>query len=591
MPGRLAPWRSFRGKLYAVFGTVVVLGAFLGVFAYVQLADVQRLSDDVVDTSTAHSLVQEVAVALADLESDLDDFLIVHDGISRSAVDADVERIEATVAVLHHSEFSEVAVAEELDEASVETESLVAMVTVLVASSNVEAGVHNRLVADAFGQIDRVRAMYNDFNETSLGRVNAAVASQTAILEGLSLRLLVLGALIVAILLAASFYVDKSVRSIGKVTDTALAIAGGDLDREVPTLGRDEIGLLAGAFNSMTQQLSDLIGTLEQRVQRRTEELSSVNESLQEEVAERRTAEESLRGYAERLEAALQELGEAQAQLLQSQKLEAIGSLAAGVAHEINTPIQYVSDNALFLQDSFNDVLDLVKKIDAVVTPRATQLDDEGSSEYNDAIERADIEYLADEVPSAIEETIDGVNRIAEIVRALKEFSHPGGQDKAPVDLNRLISNTISVSKNEWKYVADVETDFAEAMEPVQARSGPLGQAILILIVNAAQAIAETIPEGSDQRGTITVTTSADDAAAVITVADTGCGIPEEIREKVFEHFFTTKDVGKGSGQGLAIAHAIVTEQHGGELAFTSEVGTGTTFSVRIPHEQVDSAG
>ena len=225
--------------------------------------------------------------------------------------------------------------------------------------------------------------------------------------------------------------------------------------------------------------------------------------------------------------------------------------------------------------------------MDELIDQNAAQLSDATRAAYRDALEDADVEYLVEEVPAAIEQAIDGVHRVAEIVRALKDFSHPGGDTKTPIDLNQLVANTIAVCRNEWKYVAELDTDFAPGMPPVPALSGPIGQALLILIVNAAHAIADSQADDG-ALGKIKVSTSVDAAAATIAVADTGGGIPEEIKEKIFEHFFTTKEVGKGSGQGLAIARSIVVEQHGGEIDFTSTLGEGTEFQVRIPLEMVE---
>jgi PAS domain S-box-containing protein len=273
-----------------------------------------------------------------------------------------------------------------------------------------------------------------------------------------------------------------------------------------------------------------------------------------------------------------------EAHLNQAQKLESIGQLAAGIAHEINTPTQFVGDNVRFLQDAFRDLHALLEKdaelLDAcrrgLVTPELI-------AEVEAAVNASDLEYLSEEVPRAIEQSLDGVARVAKIVRAMKDFSHPGADDKKATDLNKAIESTITVARNEWKYVADLRTDLDPALPPVTCLPGDLNQAILNLIINAAHAIAAVVGDGASGKGTITVTTRRDGDWAEIRVRDTGCGIPEAIRSKVFDPFFTTKQVGKGTGQGLAIAHAVVVEKHGGTITFESEVGTGTTFSIRLP--------
>lgn len=271
-------------------------------------------------------------------------------------------------------------------------------------------------------------------------------------------------------------------------------------------------------------------------------------------------------------------------QLLQSQKLEAIGQLAAGIAHEINTPIQYVSDNMRFIQDSlasftqlFNQYLRLRK---ATKTAQLFQ-------EHNQEIERIaieiDFDYLRQEVPIAINHIDEGLRRVSEIVRSMKEFTHPGPKHKTPTDINRLIENTILVARNEWKYVADVTMDLSPNMPLVPCIPGDLQQVILNILVNAAQAIGDNLVNIQEEKGSITVATRNRGHWVEIAITDTGGGIAEEVKRRVFDPFFTTKPVGKGTGQGLAIAYAAVVERHQGEISFDSEVGRGTTFVVRLP--------
>jgi signal transduction histidine kinase len=252
-------------------------------------------------------------------------------------------------------------------------------------------------------------------------------------------------------------------------------------------------------------------------------------------------------------------------QLAQAQKLESIGQLAAGIAHEINTPIQYIGDNARFLQDAFRDLVVLVES--SPVVAKATD---------------GDVEYFRSEVPKAIGELIEGVDQVARIVRAMKEFSHPGPVEKTPIDINRAIESTIVVSRNEWKYVADVTTDLDHELPPVPCMAGEFNQVILNLIVNAAHAIADATKD-SGVKGEIHISTSMGGPSVEIRVSDTGCGIPEAIRSKVFDPFFTTKPVGKGTGQGLAIAHSVIVQKHGGSIQLESEPGRGTTFVIQLP--------
>ena len=291
-----------------------------------------------------------------------------------------------------------------------------------------------------------------------------------------------------------------------------------------------------------------------------------------------------------RLETALVELQSAQTRLLHLHKLEAIGQLAAGIAHEINTPTQYVTDNVEFLSRAFERLCDLVsvsrellaKARDGAVTPELIAQADAtfGSSR---------IDYILRESPKALQQSVDGLHRVATIVAAMKDFSHPSAGEKAPCDLNEAIASTVVVATNEWKYVADLETKFDPELPLVRCLRDEVNQVVLNLIVNAAHAIDAVVLGGSAGRGTIKVETVHDDGWAEIRVTDTGSGIPEKARDRVFDPFFTTKPVGKGTGQGLAIAYAVVVEKHGGEISFETEVGRGTTFIVRLPvnvHEE-----
>ena len=281
------------------------------------------------------------------------------------------------------------------------------------------------------------------------------------------------------------------------------------------------------------------------------------------------------------------ELAESHTQLLRSQKLESIGQLAAGIAHEINTPIQYVSDNTRFLKDSFAQILELLQAY-----AKLAQEAQEGTVEattiaaLNEAVAQADLDYLLGEIPKSIDQSLDGVGRVSSIVRAMKEFSHPGVEEMTRVDLNRAIESTATVCRNEWKYHADLDLQLDPDLPPVPCLPGEINQVFLNIIVNAAHAIADMVGKDGGNRGLITVSTRTSNGSAEIRIRDTGTGIPEEIRNKIFDPFFTTKQVGKGTGQGLAIAHAVVTQKHGGTISLESEVGVGTMFIIRLPLEQ-----
>jgi len=272
------------------------------------------------------------------------------------------------------------------------------------------------------------------------------------------------------------------------------------------------------------------------------------------------------------------------AQLEQAQKLEAMGQLAAGIAHEINTPTQYVGDNTRFLQESCSDIFELLSIYrKAIGQARKGKVSDELLAEVQEKEEHADLDYLAEEIPQAIKQSLDGVDRVTKIVRSMKEFSHPNSEEKTAVDLNKAIESTLTVCRNEWKYVAELEKDFDSDLPPVHCLLGDLNQMILNMVINAAHAIENVVGCDHATKGKISVSTRRDGEYVEIRISDTGCGIPEDVRSKVFDLFFTTKPVGKGTGQGLAIARAVAVEKHGGMIDVQSEVGKGTTFIIRMP--------
>lgn len=266
-------------------------------------------------------------------------------------------------------------------------------------------------------------------------------------------------------------------------------------------------------------------------------------------------------------------------QLGVAQKLESIGSLAAGIAHEINTPIQYIGDNARFLTQAFNSIL---KILDSVQNYIEGTHDEQSFGKFRNEIEDTDISFIKEEIPSAIEQSIEGVDRVASIVRAMKKFSHIGRDEKQPVDINSAIENTITITRNEWKYVADVVTELDPGMPYIPCYPGDLNQVILNLIINSAHAIEGKV-KTTGGKGEIKIITQYLGDTARITIKDTGGGIPEDIRHKVFDPFFTTKEIGKGTGQGLAISHDIIVNKHSGRIYFEVEKEIGTSFIIEIP--------
>ena len=289
---------------------------------------------------------------------------------------------------------------------------------------------------------------------------------------------------------------------------------------------------------------------LEQAVRARTAELEAVNARLSEELV-----------YRDRMEA----------ELRIAQRMEAIGHLAAGVAHEINTPLQYVSDNLVFVRDSVTTLLGLGVDLRALVhAPEVRAAADR-------LAEEADLEYLVAKIPGALDESDRGLGRISKIVRAMRELVHPGSREASPTDLNQCLQNALDVTAGVYKLVAVVETSFGP-LPPVLCYPQEINQVFLNLIVNAAHAV-----EDAGRRGVIGVKTCVDGDSVVIEISDTGCGIPEAHRDRIFDPFYTTKAVGRGTGQGLSISRSIIVDHHGGALTFDTAVGTGTTFRLRLP--------
>jgi len=303
--------------------------------------------------------------------------------------------------------------------------------------------------------------------------------------------------------------------------------------------------------------------SLEQQVKRRTREVLFSHESLM------RT---------------LNELRQAQAQLLETSKLEAIGQLAAGVAHEINTPVQYVSDNASFLKTAFERILvvideaaRVVRELNSSAAPPAELV------ALEEKFRAAKLDWLRVEIPRAIAESMDGLERVSTIVGAMKDFSHPSSAEKELTDLHDAIATTLTVARHEWKYVAEIAMNFDARVSAVPCLRSELNQVFLNLVVNAAHAIAEQRPAGAAGKGTIWVSTELLGSEVEIRIRDDGAGMSKDVATRAYDPFFTTKPVGKGTGQGLSIARSVIVDKHGGTIRFESVPGVGTCFFIRLP--------
>lgn len=272
---------------------------------------------------------------------------------------------------------------------------------------------------------------------------------------------------------------------------------------------------------------------------------------------------------------------ELETELIHSSKLEAVGQLAGGIAHEINTPIQFIGDNLDYLETEFANILPLIEQIN-----KSTSEDTNGSdvtlngTELRKKLDDIDMDFLVTDIPQAITQSLIGVRDVSKIVLSMKEFSHPGAKGFQPFDVVKAIENTVAISKAEWRNVAEVEFELAEDTPQITCIPGSINQVLLNMVVNAAHAISDAKKPGV---GRITLRTKKENDILLIQISDTGTGIPEEISNKIFDPFFTTKEVGRGTGQGLAISWDIIVKKHAGTINLDTTPGEGTTFSIRLP--------
>jgi signal transduction histidine kinase len=371
-----------------------------------------------------------------------------------------------------------------------------------------------------------------------------AMLETFAILAGVGLLALAIGAA------AMQRQASTITQPLAELSHAVQALADGQSGTRVAIHSGDEIELLGANFNRMVESLDATYAAL-----------TLVNQQLKQEMDDRLKMEIELR---------------------QAQKLEAVGRLAAGIAHEINTPTQFVNDSIHFVRDAVGSLQRLIERYQGICrTFPPGDWAAESKRAICEAEEEADLAYLVQEVPGAIERAIDGLARVSTIVRSMKEFAHPGQNEVSSVDLNHAISTTLIIARNEYKYVADVETHFGE-LALVPCCEGEFNQAFLNILINAAHAIGDVVGT-SGTKGLITVCTSQEGDEALVSITDTGGGIPPAVRHRIFDPFFTTKEVGRGTGQGLPIARTVIVDKHHGHLTFESEVGKGTTFFLRLP--------
>lgn len=259
-----------------------------------------------------------------------------------------------------------------------------------------------------------------------------------------------------------------------------------------------------------------------------------------------------------------------------TQSLETIGALASGIMHEINTPIQYVTDNVKFLNEAVSQFVVALQTYQQLLAA----LPDEMKQGIDSGLKADDLSFLVEEAPEAASHAFSGLEHVSNIIAAVKSFAHPTKNEKTLADVRDIVLTTVTVSRNEWKYVANLEATFDEDLPLIPCYPTMLHQVLLNLIVNAVHAIDE---KESSEQGLVNINVTAADDWLEIRVIDNGCGVSSINAAKIMEPFFTTKPAGKGSGQGLALCRSIIEEQHNGRLSFESRLNVGSTFKICLP--------
>ena len=403
--------------------------------------------------------------------------------------------------------------------------------------TNLTKAKYEKLRDELKRSLEGIEAKSEELRAKSEGEVLAKWEELKAKESNNAILLIVVGAIYLVLISFLGFSTYKSLASPLRNLEKA---AKDSIDNEKP-FSMTEAGPYE--IRSLTRRLQGLILGLEETVEQRTSEL---------------------RGKTIQLQAEMQQRMELETQLVHAQKMEAVGQLASGIAHEINSPSQFANDNILFLKDA---VQGFIAEID----------------QTDKAPDEKEILFLKENAPQAVEQASEGISRITTIVKSMKNFAYRDAtSEKKPNDLNQAIRSTSVVATNEWKYHADLQLDFDESLPMVPCNIGEINQVVLNLIVNGAHAIRDRYDES--QKGVLIVATKhyPEQNCVVISISDDGGGIPEKVQNRIFEPFFTTKEVGVGTGQGLAIAHNVVVKSHGGQIWFESKQGEGTTFYIKL---------